>query len=328
MKRTLICALLCAALALNLAGCAGQSAPSASAGASASASAAQSTPAGESVTFTDDLGREVTLSSPKRVAALIGSFADVWCLAGGKDTLVAAADDSWTQFDLGLGEEVKNLGAVKTPSQEILLAADPDFVIGSTKTAADVELMDLMDELGIPAACFDISSYEDYLRMLDICTQLTGDTEAYEQHGTAVQEQIDAARSRADGSNPTVLYVRATGSSCKVKNSENTVLGEMLADLGCVNIADSETSLLESLSMETILACDPEYIFVVLQGSDPTDAEITLQNALLSDPAWNSLTAVKEGRLYYMDQQLYNVKPNARWGEAYEKLADILYPEE
>lgn len=328
MRQKLTCALLCAALALGLTGCAGQSAPGTSAGQSGESSAVQSTSDAETVTFTDDLGREVTLSSPKRVAALIGSFADVWCLAGGKDTLVAAADDSWTQFDLGLSEEVKNLGAVKTPSQEILLAADPDFVIGSAKTAADVELMDLMDELGIPAACFDISSYEDYLRMLDICTQLTGDAQACEQNGTAVQEQIDAARARADGSAPTVLYVRATGSSCKVKNSENTVLGEMLADLGCINIADSETALLESLSMETILACDPEYIFVVLQGSDPTDAEITLQNALLSDPAWNSLTAVKEGRLYYMDQQLYNVKPNARWGEAYEKLADILYPEE
>ena len=329
MRKRLLCSLLCAALALSLASCAAPAgAGASSAGPAPGDSSGAVSSQGQSVTFTDDLGREVTLSSPKRVAALIGSFADVWCLAGGKDTLVAAADDSWTQFDLGLGEEVKNLGAVKTPSQEILLAADPDFVIGSTKTAADVELMDLMDELGIPAACFDISSYEDYLRMLDICTQLTGDTQAYEEHGAAVQKQIDAARARADGSAPTVLYVRATGSSCKVKNSENTVLGEMLADLGCVNIADSETSLLESLSMETILACDPEYIFVVLQGSDPTDAEITLQNALLSDPAWNSLTAVKEGRLYYMDQQLYNVKPNARWGEAYEKLADILYPEE
>ena len=329
MRKRLLCSLLCAALALSLASCAAPAgAGASSAGPAPGDSSGAVSSQGQSVTFTDDLGREVTLSSPKRVAALIGSFADVWCLAGGKDTLVAAADDSWTQFDLGLGEEVKNLGAVKTPSQEILLAADPDFVIGSTKTAADVELMDLMDELGIPAACFDISSYEDYLRMLDICTQLTGDTQAYEEHGAAVQEQIDAARARADGSAPTVLYVRATGSSCKVKNSENTVLGEMLADLGCVNIADSETSLLESLSMETILACDPEYIFVVLQGSDPTDAEITLQNALLSDPAWNSLTAVKEGRLYYMDQQLYNVKPHARWGEAYEKLADILYPEE
>lgn len=328
MRKKLIGSLLCAALALGLAGCAAPAQTGASSAGSVPGSASQEASDGQSVTFTDDLGRQVTLSSPKRVAALIGSFADVWCLAGGKDSLVAAADDSWTQFDLGLGEQVKNLGAVKTPSQETLLAADPDFVIGSTKTAADVELMDLMDELGIPAACFDISSYEDYLRMLDICTRLTGDTQAYEEHGTAVQEQIDAARARADGSAPTVLYVRSTGSSCKVKNSQNTVLGEMLADLGCVNIADSQTSLLESLSMETILACDPDYIFVVLQGSDPTDAQITLENALLSDPAWNSLTAVKEGRLYYMDQQLYNVKPNARWGEAYEKLADILYPEE
>ena len=328
MRKKLIASLLCAALALSLAGCAAPAQTGASSAGSVPGSASQEASDGQSVTFTDDLGRQVTLSSPKRVAALIGSFADVWCLAGGKDSLVAAADDSWTQFDLGLGEQVKNLGAVKTPSQETLLAADPDFVIGSTKTAADVELMDLMDELGIPAACFDISSYEDYLRLLDICTQLTGDTQAYEEHGTAVQEQIDAARNRVDGSAPTVLYVRATGSSCKVKNSQNTVLGEMLADLGCVNIADSQTSLLESLSMETILACDPDCIFVVLQGSDPTDAQITLENALLSDPAWNSLTAVKEGRLYYMDQQLYNVKPNARWGEAYEKLADILYPEE
>ena len=59
------------------------------------------------------LGRTVTVESPKRVAALIGSFADVWCLAGGKDTLVAAADDTWTQFDLGLPETVVNLGGVK-----------------------------------------------------------------------------------------------------------------------------------------------------------------------------------------------------------------------
>lgn len=35
------------------------------------------------VTIVDDLGRSVTVDYPQRVAALIGSFADVWCLAGG-----------------------------------------------------------------------------------------------------------------------------------------------------------------------------------------------------------------------------------------------------
>ncbi len=281
---------------------------------------------GEAVTFTDDLGREVTVARPERVAALIGSFADVWCLAGGAETLVAAADDTWTQFDLGLGEAVVNLGGVKTPNVELLLAAEPDFVLGSAKTAADVELEGLLEQAGIPVAYFDISSFSDYLRLLECCTALTGRPERYAAYGLRVREQVEAARGRVAGEAPTVLYVRATGSSCKVKSSQGTVLGEMLADLGCVNIADSEENLLETLSMERILAADPDYIFAVLQGADPSGAEAMLEAALLSNPAWGELTAVQAGRFYLMDQQLYNLKPNARWGEAYENLADILYP--
>ena len=46
-------------------------------------------PMEETVVFVDDLGREVAVAPPTRVAALIGSFADIWCLAGGRDTLVA-----------------------------------------------------------------------------------------------------------------------------------------------------------------------------------------------------------------------------------------------
>ena len=314
MKR-MVCALLCGVLLTTLSACGGEEQDS-----------TETKNPEEAVTFTDDLGREVTLAKPRRVAALIGSFADVWCLAGGQGTLVAAADDSWTQFDLDLPETVENLGAVKEPNVEKLLAAEPDFVLGSTKTAADVELMGLLEQSSIPVAYFDISSFEDYLRMLEVCTWLTGCPERYTQYG-AVQAVVKQAAARQDGSAPRVLYVRATGSSCKVKNSQGTVLGEMLASLGCVNIADSETGLLETLSMETILAEDPEHIFVVLQGSDTTKAEQTLEMSLLSNPAWNELTAVREGRYHVMDQRLYNVKPNARWGEAYEKLADILYPE-
>lgn len=320
MKR-FFCALLCGALLTTLSACGG----------SKQAPAETETPEEtleETVTFTDDLDREITVAKPSRVAALIGSFADVWCLAGGRDTLVAAADDSWTQFDLDLPETVESLGAVKEPNVELLLAAEPDFVLGSTKTAADLELLDLLEQSGIPVAYFDIRSFEDYLRMLDICTQLTGCPERYTQYGTEVQAQVEQAVARQDGSAPRVLYVRASGSSCKVKNSQGSVLGEMLAAMGCVNIADSESGLLENLSMETILAEDPDHIFVVLQGSDTKKVEQTLEQSLLSNPAWDELTAVREGRYHVMDQRLYNVKPNARWGEAYEKLADILYPEQ
>ena len=284
-------------------------------------------PEGEAgITFTDDLGRTVTVDQPERVAALIGSFADIWCLAGGKDTLVAAAHDSWTSFDLGLEDSVADLGAVKEPSIELLLASEPDLVLASSNTDAQVDLMEVLESSGLNVAYFKVADFEDYLRMLKICTQITGREENYLQYGQALEEQRQAAIDRADGSRPTVLYVRATGSSCKVKNSRDSVLGEMLADLDCVNVADSDTGLLEELSIEAILEADPQFIFVVLQGADPTAAQETLDRTLLSNPAWKSLTAVKEGRCYMMDHQLYNLKPNARWGEAYENLADILYP--
>ena len=280
----------------------------------------------ETISFTDDLGREVSLERPERVAALTGSFADLWCLAGGADTLVAAAGDSWTSFGLELPETVADLGGIKEPDLERLLASEPDLVLLSSNTAAQVELLEVLEKAGLTAACFNVTNFDEYLNMLDICTRLTGDGQAYAQYGTALEERIRAAKGRTDGSAPTVLYIRATGSSCKVKNSRDTVLGEMLADLGCVNIADRENALLEQLSMEAILQADPDYIFAVAQGADDTAARKNLENTLLSNPAWQSLSAVREGRFHLLEHRLYNLKPNARWGEAYEKLADILYP--
>ena len=284
-------------------------------------------PEGEGThTFEDDLGRTVTLDAPARVAALTGSFADIWCLAGGERSLVAAAGDSWTSFELPLSDAVTNLGGIKDPDLEQLFAAAPDLVLLSSNTAAQLALLEPLEQAGLTVACFNVTNFPEYLNMLEICTTLTGDAGAYERHGLALQTQIDTARSRVDGSAPTVLYIRATGSSCKVKNSRDTVLGEMLSDLGCVNIADSEDSLLEQLSLEQIIRSDPDYIFAVLQGADSTAAQQTLEATLLSNPAWQSLTAVKEGRFHVLEHRLYNLKPNARWGEAYEQLANIFYP--
>lgn len=306
-------ALLLACL-LTLSGCAGRSTPT-----------PKSERTDNEISFTDSLGQTISLEPPRRVAALIGSFADVWCLSGGEDSLVAAAHDAWTSFDLDLGPKTADLGAIKKPNLEVLLASQPDLILASCNTQADLELRETFARAGIPAAYFDVQTFDDYLNMLEICTRLTGHPERYTAYGTDVAAQAEAAIARQDGSAPSVLCIRATGVSCKVKGSTDNVLGEMLADLGCVNVADG-SSLLEDLSLEAILAADPAYIFAVLQGADQTDARRTLEATLLSNPAWNQLRAVCENRFYVLDHRLYNLKPNARWGEAYEKLADILYP--
>ena len=295
-------------------------------GNSVSPSAPQNVPAETSVTFTDDLNRQVTVDRPQRVACLISSFSDIWCLAGGADTIVAATDATWRYFDLPLRDDVVNLGNTKELDVERLLACEPDLILASGGTDRNVELEASFSAMGLNAAYFSVDTFEDYLRMLKICTEITGKTENYDLYGTQVARQVEAALARQDGSAPSVLYIRATGSSCKVKNSKGSVLGQMLKDLGCINIAERNESLLEQLSIEAILQADPDYIFVVLQSADPADAQAILQTTLLDNPAWASLTAVQEGRYHVMDPNLYNLKPNAQWGKAYEQLADILYP--
>ena len=301
------------------------------AGCGPAAPAAPSAPSAAAYVFTDDLGREVALdAAPRRVAALTGSYADIWCTAGGGATLAAAASDAWTDFDLGLAEDVANLGGVKAPSVETLLASEPDLVLASTNTAANLEMLPTLEAAGVPTAFFEVDTFEDYLRMLKICTDLTGCPENYEKYGTAVAAQVEDARARAAAAletqdPPTVLYIRAAASLVKVKGTDGNVLGAMLADLGCVNIADRDESLLEDLSMEAILAADPDMVFFVLQGADPAPARAQLEGAVLANPAWQQLRAVQTGACYYMDKNLYHLKPNARWGQAYDGLVEILY---
>ena len=282
------------------------------------------------VIFTDALGREVSVpKEPERVAALIGSFADVWMLAGG--SVCATAEDAWDDFGLALPDAV-NIGGAHSPNLELIFSVNPDFVIASASTSSNVEMKETLEAAGIAVAYFDVDNFSDYLAMLDICTDITERKDLYECNGLAIQSQIEdikqAIEERAlPEEQRTVLLLRAHSSSVKAKGSKGTILGEMLADLGCINIADSDTSLLETLSVESIIRQEPYRIFVVTMGDDTEKAIDNLNQMMNENPAWRTLDAVAEGRLHLMERKLFNIKPNADWAESYEKLSEILLTE-
>ena len=284
----------------------------------------------DSVAFTDALGRDISLpEKPERVAALIGSFADVWVLAGGD--LCAAAEDAWEDFGLELPEAV-NIGGAHSPNLELIFSADPDFVIASASTASNVQMKETLEAAGIAVAYFDVDNFADYLQMLDICTDITGRKDLYRKNGLEIQARIEEVKTGLREHPLTedqrrVLLLRAHSGSVKAKGSEGTILGEMLADLGCINIADSDTVLLETLSIESIIRQEPYRIFVVTMGNNTEKAMDNLHQMMAENPAWGSLGAVREGRLHLMDRKLFNIKPNADWAESYETLSEILRAE-
>lgn len=282
------------------------------------------------VVITDDLGRQVTLEAPpQRVAVLMASFAETWLLAGGE--LIAAPKDAWEDFDLELPDTVVDLGSYMKISPEALFDLEPDLIIASANTKSQVEMKETLERARVEVLYFDVNGFEDYLRMLKTCTDLTGRPDLYEENGLRIQGQVEqakaaAAAALAEREAPRVLLIRTAASGVHVKGSADTVLGLMLRDLGCVNVADG-SELLEELSIEKIIDEDPDMIFIVVQGSDEEGAKKTLEDALLSNAAWSGLTAVEEGRLYWMDKKLYHLKPNDRWGIAYAELEKLLYEE-
>lgn len=279
------------------------------------------------VTFTDSLGQTISIEkNPQRVAALLGSFADVWMLSGGE--LCAAAEDAFDDFGLDLPDAVC-IGGAHSPSLELLLSSDPDLVIASASTASHVEMREALASLGIPIVYFDVDNFDEYLAMLDICTEITGRKDLYKTNGTDIRDQIETIKERyREAEIPeqerSVLLLRASSTSIKAKGSVGTILGEMLADIGCVNIADSDNSLLEQLSVEAVIRKEPHHIFVVAMGGSTEKAQTAIETMIKEDPAWRSLQAVQDGRLHIMEKTLFNLKPNAKWAKAYEKLYETL----
>ena len=134
--------------------------------------------------------------------------------------------------------------------------------------------------------------------MLKICTDITGRDDLYNKYGTEIKKQIENIKNEfAEIDVPkeqrTVLLLRASSGAVKAKSSEGTVLGEMLKDMGCINIADNDKSLLENLSIENIISCEPYRIFVVTMG-DEKAATDNIKRMLGENPAWSKLSAISD----------------------------------
>lgn len=278
---------------------------------------------GTAFVFEDSLGHTIRLDPPQKVAALGGSNAETWLLAGGE--LAALTEDAYSERGIEPNGSVINLGGVRQPDIEAMILAGIDFVILNPKITEHAALRDTLENAGMTTAYFEVETFDDYLAMLKICTDITGHPELYEQNGLAVQKQIDDAIARQQGhDSPSVLFIRAYSSGARAKGSD-TMTGAMLKDLGCRNIADSEDTLLDNLSMEVIIREDPDFIFVTSQGASTEAAEKTLAEGIQSNPAWKDLSAVKNGRFIWLPKNLFHYKPNHRWGESYEILAHMLY---
>lgn len=280
-------------------------------------------------TITDSLGNQVTLSANANVVSVYGSFAECWLLSGGK--LIGVTQDAIDERNLELGNDVAIIGSVKEPNIEQLVALQPDYVILSADLAAHLQIENNLKQLGIKYGYFRVDTFEDYAQMMTQFCAVNQRPDLLASNVTQVKEQIDQVKAKVNElqskseSAPNILLIRAYTSGMKAKGADN-VAGVILKEFGCNNIVEQYQTMLEDLSVEEIIKQDPDCIFVLTMG-DEQKALNYLQQNVLSNPAWNELTAVKNHQYQILPKDLFHYKPNNRWSESYEYIANLLFPQ-
>lgn len=292
-----------------------------------------------SVTFTDASGdgtTEITVEKcPSSVFNLYASFTTLWYEAGGHVTGCIGGASASALYTECIGRDItKDDGMTvaaltasgKSWDIETIIASKPELLICSTAMMGYSTLKAPAAAAGIPLVAVDYDDFSDYLKWFKVFCNLAGKPELWDSVALRTLDEVTSVLAACPTeNNPSVFCMFAASDSLKANTSE-TVLGGMISAMHAKNIVDFSGAERIAVNLETVYAADPDIILVQCH-SDVESAKELVNRLYGNDPVWQSLDAVKTGRVYYLEPSLFHNKPNSRFSEAYRRLAEYLYPD-
>ena len=295
----------------------------------------------DSVTFTDASGKEsVTIKkNPKNVVNLYASFTTLWYEAGGKVAGLIGGSSSVELYKEYIGRDItadEGVTTVATSSSgkkwatETIVAMKPDLIICSTAMSGYKTIEAPAAAAGIPVIAMSYNDFSDYLKWFKVFSNLTGHPELWDEVALkALNEVVDVLLACPTENTPNVFCMFSSADTLQA-NTSSTVVGGMIDAMNATNIVDkwdgAATAERVDINLETVFAANPDIILVQCHAGKE-DAEALVASLYGSNPVWQSLDAVKNGKVFYLEKTLFHNKPNSRFAEAYKVLAGYLYPD-
>ena len=295
----------------------------------------------DSVTFTDASGKEsVTIKkNPENVVNLYASLTTLWYEAGGKVTGLIGGDTSVALYEEYIGRDItadEGVTTVATSSSgkkwdtETIIALNPDLIICSTAMSGYKTIEAPAEAAGIPVIAMSYNDFPDYLKWFKVFSNLTGHPELWEEVAMkSLDEVVDVLLSCPTEDTPSVFCMFSSADTLQA-NTSGTVVGGMIDAMNAKNIVDAWDGAADAervdINLETVFAANPDIILVQCHAGRE-DAEALVAKLYGDNPVWQSLDAVKNGKVFYLEKSLFHNKPNSRFAEAYKVLAGYLYPD-
>ena len=273
------------------------------------------------LTFTDGLGREVTLAGPaQRVVSLAPSNTEILFAIGAGSQVVGR--DEFSDYP----EEAKSIasvgGSMGQYSAEAIVALKPDLVLAAEINTP--ELVKQLDDLGLTVYYLkNPTTLEGMYDNLGLVAQLTGHVDeanalvdSLKKRVAAVDEKIMPLSSRFP-----VFYEIDASDAAKPYTYGPGSFGDLLISrAGGFNIGGALTDPYPQMSLEQLVTANP---YAIILGDSMWG---TTPDAVEARPGWEGIAAVQNDRIYPFDDNLVS-RPGPRLVDGLEQLAKLLRPE-
>ena len=273
----------------------------------------------------DDLGREIVFEKkPERIVVTSASFLEPLHEVGGE---VVGRPDSKTKMP-DYAKDKASVGKVYQIDVEKVLSCEPDLVI--INKGMNEKLADTLEASGIKTLVVDMKSYADVKREVALFAQLTGEKEKGEALISSMEKKIQAVKEKIPQDKRRVSIIHSTNQGLTVQLS-GSIAGSIAEMLGWENVAGDMTPLEKDpdsapYSLETMVEKNPELLFVTSMGK-LEEIKASMDATMAENPAWQSVEAVRQGKVYYLPQDLFLLSPGIHYPEAVELMAKLVYPD-
>jgi iron complex transport system substrate-binding protein len=270
----------------------------------------------------DDLGRNVNVNLPaQRVVAMSPSMVELMFAVGAVPIGRPSSADHPPQ-----AANVPTFGSSYDFSDEVIANMRPDLILADA--ILDAGSIERLSRLGAPVFAVRVGSFDDVLKALRVVGALTGNEAAGDREAKALEEKMDGVKARLPSTRPSVaIVIGGRGPIYVAKNDAWS--GDLVSRLGGRNIVPSGPDTFQlpgfmEYSLERLAEQNPDVILVISPQTPPAPPTSVM---LAASPVWQSLKAVREGRVHELDPAVYLQSAGPRVSQILDELPRILHPD-
>ncbi|MHA7967159.1 ABC transporter substrate-binding protein [Paenibacillus sp. CAU 1782] len=276
------------------------------------------------VDITDFAGRKVSFDKmPERIVALGSGEVDIIYALGGE---VVGRPDTEDSLPNEKAAAAAKVGSTHTVDLEKIAVLKPDVLLGNDPL--NLKDVPLLENIGAKVVLTHANSVEDIQEQIELIGRLLGKEErAAELIGDIEEGLAKEAKKQARDTRVLLVY-GAPGTYLAAL--PNSLSGDILAKAGGVNVAGEFQAMQNfpqyaQLNTERVVQSNPEVILIMTHGSSE-EVEKGFVREMEGSPAWNALSAVREGRIHVLPADLFGTNPGTRVLEAIALLQELLEP--